>query len=216
MSADVRVALEELGVRLFTSTVGVPSRPGRLHLRPGDRRLPFDRIVTVPRLTGPALRGLASTADGFIRTDAYGRVLGVENVFAAGDATAFPIKQGGLAAQQADAVAASIAAHAGADVTARPFRPVLRGLLTGDGTARYIRADIATGAGDECTVSERPLWWPPNRLCGRYLAPYLSARVGGGAVMFQDLPAAHGAPRSHSADSDGSLAFAELADLSPR
>jgi sulfide:quinone oxidoreductase len=216
VSAEVGVALEELGIGLFTSTVGVPSRPGRLHLRPGDRRLLFDRIVTVPRLMGPALRGLACTTDGFIRTDAYGRVLGLENVYAAGDATAFPIKQGGLAAQQADAVAASIAAHAGADVSARPFRPVLRGLLTGDGTARYMRADIASGAGDDCTVSERPLWWPPNRLCGRYLAPYLSARVGGGAAMFQDQPADHGAPRSRSADSDGSLAFAELADLSPR
>ena len=138
-------------------------------------------------------------------------------MFAAGDATAFPIKQGGLAAQQADAVAASIAAHAGADVTARPFRPVLRGLLTGDGTARYMRADIASGAGDDCTLSERPLWWPPNRLCGRYLAPYLSSRVGGGAAMYQDELADSGASRSaFRGFATAHCAFAELADLSAR
>ena len=27
-------------------------------------------------------------------------------------------------------------------------------------------------------ISKEPLWWPPNRLCGRYLAPYLSGQVG--------------------------------------
>ncbi len=107
-------------------------------------------------------------------------------MFAAGDATAFPIKQGGLAAQQGDAVAESIAASVGADVAPRPFRPVLRGLLTGGGAARYMRARIPIGTDDDCIISERPLWWPPNRLCGRFLAPYLSSRLGGGAVMFQD------------------------------
>jgi sulfide:quinone oxidoreductase len=110
---------------------------------------------------------------GFIETDPYGRVAGLDGVFAAGDATAFPIKQGGLAAQQADAVAATIARSLGADVTAQPFRPVLRGRLLTGGPSRYLRA----GAGDS-TVSEQALWWPPNRLCGRYLAPYLSSQVG--------------------------------------
>ena len=59
---------------------------------------------------------------------------GAANVWAAGDAIAFPIKQGGLAAQQAGAAAESIAAEAGADIEPQPFRPVLRGvLLTGRG-----------------------------------------------------------------------------------
>ena len=51
---------------------------------------------------------------------------GLAGVYAAGDGAAFPIKQGGLAAQQADAVAESIAAAVGARVTPEPFRPVLR------------------------------------------------------------------------------------------
>ena len=42
------------------------------------------------------------------------------DVFAAGDATAGAIKQGGLAAQQADAAAEAIAAEAGAHLTPRP------------------------------------------------------------------------------------------------
>ena len=134
-------------MRLYTSSHGVPSRPGRLHVSPGDRRIQVDRIVTVPRLVGPALQGMPCDRDGFIRTDAHGRVLGMEDVFAAGDATAFPIKQGGLAAQQADAVAESIAASVGADVAPRPFRPVLRGLLTAGGAARYMRARIANRHG---------------------------------------------------------------------
>ena len=86
---------------------------------------------------------------------------------------------------QADAVAATIAASVGIDLVPRPFQPVLRGLLMAGGTARYMRAGPAT---DDCAVSERPLWWPPNRLCGRYLAPYLTTRVGGSAVMFHDGP----------------------------
>jgi sulfide:quinone oxidoreductase len=135
----------------------------------------------------------------------------MEHVFAAGDATAFPIKQGGLAAQQADAVAESIVASVGADVAPRPFRPVLRGLLMGGETARYMRARIATGTGDDCALSAQPLWWPPNRLCGRYLAPYLSSRVGGGAAMFQDQPATRLAVRV-----DDPRPFGELADLSAR
>jgi sulfide:quinone oxidoreductase len=135
----------------------------------------------------------------------------VEDVFCAGDATSFPIKQGGLAAQQADAVAESIAASVGVDIVPRPFRPVLRGLIAGHGSPRYMRARIASGAGEDCTLSEEPLWWPPNRLCGRYLAPYLSRRAGGGATMFQDEASAFASGRRAIDRSAGR--FAELADL---
>jgi sulfide:quinone oxidoreductase len=134
--------------------------------------------VTEPRLVGPRLRGIPSGRDGFIDTDAHGRLAGLEDVFAAGDATAFPVKQGGLAAQQADAVAEAIASSVGADVDPQPFRPFLRGLLLTGGPARYLRADIGGGAGDDSTISEEALWWPPTKLSGRYLAPYLSSQVG--------------------------------------
>jgi sulfide:quinone oxidoreductase len=183
----IRRLLEERGVTLHTSSYAVPRRAGWLEIRPGKGRMPVDRIVTIPRLAGPRLRGIPCDADGFIHTDAHGRVAGLHGVFAAGDATSFPIKQGGLAAQQADAVAEAIACSVGADVDPQPFRPILRGLLLTGGSALYLRSDVSGGAGDDSTISEEALWWPPNKLSGSYLAPYLSSQVGEAAdVMPQD------------------------------
>ena len=177
-SAAVAQLLDERGVTTYTSSVGEPGRPGWLDISPGDRRLSVDRIVTEPRLVGPRLRGIPCGRDGFIHTDAHGRVAGLDGVYAAGDTTAFPIKQGGLAAQQADAVAEAIAASVGADVDPQPFRPVLRGVLLTGAAPRYLRADVSGCAGDDSTASEHAMWWPPNKLSGRYLAPYLSGQTG--------------------------------------
>ena len=212
-SAVIRRLLDDSEVILHTSSYGVPGRHGRLYLSPGDRSLTVDRIVTEPRLAGPRLRGVPCGPDGFIHTDAHGRVPGLDNVFAAGDATAFPVKQGGLAAQQADAVAEAIAASVGADVDPQPFRPILRGTLLTGGRARYLRADISGAAGDDSVASSDPLWWPPNKLCGRYLAPYLSSQTGEAAdVMPQDEHAitveTEPAPDTHSTSN-------ELSDLQP-
>ena len=177
-SAAIRRLLDESGVRQHTSRYGIPCRPGWLDITPGDRRISVDRIVTVPRLVGPRLRGIACDHDGFIDTDAHGRVAALDGVFAAGDATSFPVKQGGLAAQQTDVVAETIAASAGVDIDPRPFRPILRGVLLTGGPPRYLRADISGRAGDDSTISGEALWWPPDKLAGRYLAPYLSRQVG--------------------------------------
>ena len=146
-SAAIRRLLDESGVRLHTSSYGTPGRSGGLDITPGDRRMSADRIVTVPRLVGPRLRGIACDHDGFIDTDAHGRLAGLDGVFAAGDATSFPVKQGGLAAQQADAVAEMIAASAGVDIDPQPFRPILRGLLLTGGPPRYLQADISGRVG---------------------------------------------------------------------
>jgi sulfide:quinone oxidoreductase len=210
-SAAIRGLLEECEIALHTGSHGVPSRPGRLHISPGNRRLAVDRIVTLPRLVGPRVRGIPQGGDGFIDTDPHGRVLGLGGVYAAGDVTAFPIKQGGLAAQQADAVAEAIAADAGADIDPHPFMPVLRGLLLTGGAARYLRAPVSSSSG-ESLVSEDALWWPPNRLCGRYLAPYLSSRAGFAADV---MP--HGELSVPVETPLGSgEAFGELRDLPPR
>ncbi|MGI8624148.1 MAG: hypothetical protein ACR2NB_11855 [Solirubrobacteraceae bacterium] len=195
----------------------MPSRSGWLDISPGDRGVQVDRVVTLPRLVGPRLRGIACVHDGFIATDAHGRVAGAEDVFAAGDATDFPIKHGGLAAQQADAVAETIAASAGADLDPQPFRPILRGVLLTGGPARYLRADISDGPSDDAVISEEALWWPPDKISGRYLAPYLSSRVGDAAdVMPQgehaipvEIALDHAAP-------DAQRSFGELSDLPPR
>src|ERR1700742_3910761 len=143
-SDEVRRLLRERSIGLHTSRIAMEVREGRLLLSPGPP-LEVDRVVSLPRLYGPAIVGLPANADGFIPVDPHGRVEDVEDVYAAGDATASPLKQGGIAAQQADAVAESIAAATGADLVPQPFRPVLRGLLLTGGRPRYLRAEVAGG-----------------------------------------------------------------------
>jgi sulfide:quinone oxidoreductase len=142
---------------------------------PSGRRIDVERVVSLPALEGIRLDGLPVDANGFIHVDPHGRVWGLANVYAAGDGTAFPIKQGGLATQQADAVAQAIAAELGAPVAPEPFRPVLRGLLFTGGEDRYMRRTIV-GAAVEGEQAAHTLWWPPSKIAGRYLSRYLLDR----------------------------------------
>jgi len=175
-SAAVRELLEQRNVELLTNRVPLEARGGELLTAPGPP-VETDSVVSLPGLAGPALKGLPFDHDGFIPVDLHGQVEGLEHVYAAGDATTFPIKQGGVAAQQADAAAEAIAARAGADVDPRPFRAVLRGLLLTGGVPRYLRAEAAGGREEDWQVSEDALWWPPSKVAGRYLAPYLAGHA---------------------------------------
>lgn len=114
-STAMRDKLHSGGVRIQTGVhVSEDSRlPGRLVLHPEGRHLDAERVVALPRTVGPQLRGLPADAAGFIPTDARGRVPDAGPVWAAGDAISFPVKAEGLAAQQAEAAAESIAAHLG-------------------------------------------------------------------------------------------------------
>ena len=147
----------------------------RLIVDPGGRSIDVDRVVSLPRLEGMRISGVPADADGFIRVDEHGRVGALPGVYAAGDGTAFPIKQGGLATQQADAVAETIAAAAGAPVEPQPFKPVLRGVLLTGGDDRFMRSGIAGGQG-EPSIATHALWWPPAKIASRYLAPFLFGR----------------------------------------
>jgi sulfide:quinone oxidoreductase len=149
---------------------------GGLDVVPHER-IEADAVIALPWLEGPCIDGLPSDDQGFIPADQHGAVTDVEDVFVAGDASSFPVKQGGLASQQADAVAEFIAARAGADLSPTPFRPVLRGVLLTGGAPTYLRAEISGGRGVS-SVSNSPLWWPPAKIAGRYLAPYLALRPG--------------------------------------
>jgi sulfide:quinone oxidoreductase len=131
-----------------------------------------DRVIATPRLAGPGIDGLPCDRDGFLGTDVHGRVRGADGVFAAGDCTTFPIKHPSLAAQQAHAVATSIAAGAGARVGPRPFKPVLRCLLP-TRLHWYVEAPLTGGLGDAARISTRPLWLGDLRCDAPYLAPHL-------------------------------------------
>jgi sulfide:quinone oxidoreductase len=183
-SRAINEMLNACEVRLLTSSLPALVRDGVLVLA-GGGEVYADRVVTLPQLTGPRLAGLPHDQHGFIPVDSHGRVSGLDGVYAAGDVTAFPLKQGGLAAQQADAVAEMIAAGLGIPITPQPFKPVLRGLLMTDGAPLYLRAEPqrlsreATGAREttprrKSAASGRPLWWPEAKIAGRYLGPFLA------------------------------------------
>ncbi len=184
-SAAIRALLSDRGIAVLTGAHPAEIEEGHLRLVPAGR-IAADRVVTVPRTLGPAMAGLPEDEHGYIPVDRHGRVRGVAGVFAAGDAVAFPIKQGGLAAQQADAVAEVLAAWSGADVTPKPFDPVLRGLLLTGGEARFLRSEIGGGRGESSVATSQALWWPPGKIAGRHLAPYLAALAG--ADLDRDPP----------------------------
>ena len=170
----LREDLEAAGIEVEPSAHVLVS-DGKLIVEPGGRALPGDtRVVALPQAVGRNLPGLTNDTRGFIRCDPHGKVFGTATVWAAGDAIAFPIKQGGLASQQALAAAEAIAARAGADVKPQPFRPVLRGvLLTGRGKAWMRKAPDS----EEGETERRALFWPPTKIAGRYLSPYLMERA---------------------------------------
>ena len=175
-SAQLDGLLGERGIDLLTGHRPVSFDSNGLMTAPSGR-IDADRAVALPAMRGPNLRGVSQTVAGFIATDRHGRVLGADDVYAAGDGTAFPVKQGGLAAQQADAAAEAIAAAAGAEVEPQPFVPILRGLLLTGNEPHYMRHDLSR-PGSETETAERSLWWPPAKVAARNLTPYLAARPG--------------------------------------
>jgi len=164
-SAEVRRLLEEHGVTLLSGASPLSFRDNVLRLRPDDE-LAADQVVAAPRLRGAWLEGLPQTRLGFIPIDAYARVEGCEDVYAAGDIVDFPVKQGGIAAQLADVAATSIASRVGAAVEEMAFEPVLRGLLLTGDPDRALRFEpggvLDVGAQQQ------------GKIAGRYLAPFLA------------------------------------------
>lgn len=173
-SAAVSEVLRERQIALYTSRYPISFEDGRLELVPAAS-LAADRVVALAKLEGQQIPGIPHDSDGFIVTNRSGRVEELEDVYAAGDITRFPIKQGGIAAQQAVHVAEAIAARAGADVTQQPFRPVLHALLLTGREPLYLRAEIASGSTGITEVAAEPLVWPPAKIASHYLAPFLAA-----------------------------------------
>src|ERR1035438_7337912 len=112
-SDAVAELLERAHIETINSAYAEVPHSGEIVINPGDRHLKVDRVVALPELYGPCVRGIPLSEHGFIRVTPYGQVLDLERVYAAGDATEFAIKHGGIASQQADVVAQSIAALAG-------------------------------------------------------------------------------------------------------
>lgn len=172
----VAARLEEAGISLRLSSLVDRFEEGQLHLH-ADGPVTADAAVALPALQVRPLPGLPQRQDGFVQTDTAMHVAGLEAVWAAGDATWFPIKQGGLAAQQADIAARSIAARAGAHVPIEAFQPVLRGVLVTGGAPDFLRSSRGHRDADVAAVGHG-LWSPPTKVAAKYLGPYIASALG--------------------------------------
>jgi sulfide:quinone oxidoreductase len=143
---------------------------GEVELDDG-RRIHAAAVITLPDLVGRRVPGLRQDAAGFIAVDDHGRVCNVDGVYAAGDVTAFPLKQGGLATQQADAAAEAMLAALGVPIVPRPFDPVLNGVLYTDREPAYLRRAwtaeapnrVRTPCGGRRARSPGATWRPISR-----------------------------------------------------
>ncbi len=177
VSDRVERLLEEHGILTITSSHCETPEPGQVAIHPGPRRLSVERILALPELSGPSTPGVPKQAtNGFIPIDVHCRVPGLERVYAAGDATDFAVKHGGIAAQQADTAAEAIAALAGAPIEPAKFHPVIHAILLGGDKPLYLSAHLTGGHGSSSQISDTPTWSPPTKIAAKYLAPYLDSR----------------------------------------
>jgi len=178
-SAAVAELLLEHGVRFVGSVTPVAvRRDGALELQ-ADLPIPADAVVTVPQLSAHRIAGVPASWWGFVPTDSSGRVEGLENVYAAGDMTTFPVKQGGLAAQQADRIAETLAGELGLPVKEGHDRRILQARLLGGETSLMLRSEL-DWRGRPTSATAEPVRLAGGRhdtkVYGRYLTPYLEGR----------------------------------------
>lgn len=156
-------------------------RDGALSLHSGET-IDADCVVAIPELRGPRITGVPTGREGFITTDALGGVIGLADVYAAGDMTSFPIKQGGLATQQADLIAQRIASEHGVAVKEVRVRHVLRAQLVGGAHPIFLRTELdefgqpTTAALQRERSQDSDYLVASQKVFGRYLTPYLDTR----------------------------------------
>jgi sulfide:quinone oxidoreductase len=176
---DAGDALSELlaqaEITLYTESAVQLAGPRHLILRPSGTELHPDRIVTLPQITGPNIRGVPGDAiDRFLAVDAHCRVRSTDGrIFAAGDATNLPVKHGSLSAQQADTAAAAIAHLSGAGPAPDPLLPLMRGTLFTGGKPLYVSAQLIAGKGWRAEVYDDPPWPLDDKVVAEELGPYL-------------------------------------------
>lgn len=176
VSDAVAELLESRGILILTSAHCETPEPGQVSIHPASHRLYVDRVIALPELFGPSLPGVPTgTARGFIPVDAHCKVARLDRVYAAGDATDFAVKHGGVAAQQADTAAEAIAVLAGAPVESRPFNPIVHGVLLGGPKPLYLSAHITGGHGSTSEVSDSPDWSPATKISAKCLSPYIES-----------------------------------------
>jgi sulfide:quinone oxidoreductase len=184
VSDYVTQLLSDSGITTILSTQSTVHGPGLIamhsattipvdSMKPG-REINADRVIGLPQLFGPHCPGVPTSAGrGFISTDEHGRVHGIDRTYAAGDATDYPIKFGGIAAQQADIAAQSIAALAGAQTELGTFQPELHAVLLTGRRPLILSARPSGSTATNSQITEAQSGGPPSKIAAKYLAPYL-------------------------------------------
>ena len=177
-SERVTELLDRRGIEVIAGATPVKYDGRQLSVSP-SATVEADAVLSLPRMEGRQIGGVPHDPNGFVAVDDHGRVRGMRHAFAAGDVTSFPVKQGGVATQQADAVAEAIAADLGREVAAEPFDPVLRGVLWTGGEPLYLSGDLAGGHGETSSASAEPSWdgAADGKIVGRYLTPFLTSAI---------------------------------------
>ena len=174
VGAQMSALLAERGIEVIGGAHPVGFDGERLAIAPGDP-IETEAVISLPRLEGRRIEGVPHDEDGFVSVDEHCAAVGLDRVYAAGDVTSFPVKQGGIATQQADAVAAAIAADVGCDVEPAPFEPVLRSVLWTGAESRYLYGRPAGGSGEVSRLVETPPWSEEDgKIVSRYLGPFLA------------------------------------------
>jgi sulfide:quinone oxidoreductase len=168
--------LAQAGITVYCNSLAKVPETGRLLIEPQGLELHAARMITMPRVAGPSVRGLpGSAAQGFLPIDKHCSVLGTHGrVFAAGDAANYPVKHGGLGAQMADAAAAAIAVLAGSQTKAPVFNPVIRGKLLTGSDPIYMSAHPVGAESFESEVFDEPPWPSDDKVVAEELGPYLA------------------------------------------
>lgn len=152
----------------------------------GGATIRADRAIALPVQRGPAVEGLPADALGFIPSGPDARVPGIDDVWAVGDGTTNPVKQGGVACRQADVAAAQIvAAASGGAAPQGDEDPAALSAWMWDGRRGRVLPSGAPGPA-EGAADPTPAW-PVAKVGGRFLAPFLrdmvvDRRPAGGAV----------------------------------
>jgi sulfide:quinone oxidoreductase len=168
--------LHEGGIGLHTGAVASVPAPGVVTFAGGEVHV--DRIVTLPTLIGPAIEGIAAGTRWFVPINDRCLVSSTDGrVFAAGDATDFPVKQGGIGAQQADTAAAGIAHLAGLADRPAPLRPVIQGMLMTGTRPLYVAARVVDGLGWRSQIYERPPWASQEKIVAEELGDYMTTQA---------------------------------------
>jgi sulfide:quinone oxidoreductase len=178
-SGLVAAELADRGVRFLGACIpGSVCGGGALTVQPGPP-IKADRVIAVPQLRGTSIAGIPANRWGFVPTNAVGRVEGMADVYAAGDTTTYPIKHGGLASQQADRIAHTIASDLGLTPHELKTKPVLEVRLIGGQRPLHLRIELdefgqpAAAAVAHTRTDRQPGW---TKVFGRYLTPYLETR----------------------------------------